>query len=96
MNKIKITNEKERIKIEFDFDNILVARGYFQDEECIEDIVDALDYEESADDDVACNPEEKAGKAEVETLAKTLKTFIEKSPRLFYDAYNKAIKEAEI
>jgi hypothetical protein len=45
MNKIKISNEQERIKIEFDFDNIQVAREYFQNEECIEDIVEALDYE---------------------------------------------------
>lgn len=46
MNKIKISNEQERIKVEFDFDNIQVAREYFQNEECIEDIVEALDYEE--------------------------------------------------
>jgi hypothetical protein len=46
MNKIKISNEQERIKIEFDFDNIQVAREYFQYEECIDDIVEALDYEE--------------------------------------------------
>jgi hypothetical protein len=46
MNKIKISNERERIKIEFDFDNIQVAREYFQNEDCIEDIVEALDYEE--------------------------------------------------
>ena len=45
MNKIKISNEQERIKVEFDFDNIQVAREYFQNEECIEDIVEALDYE---------------------------------------------------
>jgi hypothetical protein len=45
MNKIKISNEQERIKIEFDFDNIQVAREYFQNEECIEYIVEALDYE---------------------------------------------------
>lgn len=46
MNKIKISNEQERIKVEFDFDNIQVAREYFQNEECIEDIIEALDYEE--------------------------------------------------
>lgn len=46
MNKIKISNEQERIKVEFDFDNIQVAREFFQNEERIEDIIEALDYEE--------------------------------------------------
>ena len=46
MNKIKISNDQERIKVEFDFDNIQVAREFFQNEECIEDVIEALDYEE--------------------------------------------------
>ena len=87
MNKIKISNEQERIKVEFDFDNIQVAREYFQDEECIADIVDALDYEEAVD--------KKDDSKQVDELAEALKQIFEKSPRLFYDAYNKAIKEAE-
>jgi hypothetical protein len=86
MNKIKISNEQERIKIEFDFDNIQVAREYFQDEECIEDIVEALGYEHEADED-----EESK---QVDELAKVLKSVFEKSPRVAYDAYNKALKEA--
>jgi hypothetical protein len=87
MNKIKISNEQERIKIEFDFDNIQVAREYFQDEECIKDIADALDYENEIDED------EKS--KQVDELAETLKGFMENSPRLFNDALAKAITEAE-
>lgn len=87
MNKIKISNEQERIKVEFDFDNIQVAREYFQDEECINDIIDALDCE----DEVAEGEESK----QVNELADALKHIFEKNPRLLYDAYNKAVKEAE-
>ena len=87
MNKIKISNEQERIKIEFDFDNIQVAREYFKDEECIEDIVEALGYEQETDED------EKS--KQVDELAETLKGFMEYSPRLFNDALAKAITEAE-
>lgn len=87
MNKINISNEQERIKIEFDFDNIQFAREYFQDEECIKDIADALDYENEIDED------EKS--KQVDELAETLKGFMEKSPRLFNDALAKAITEAE-
>jgi hypothetical protein len=87
MNKIKISNEQERIKVEFDFDNIQVAREYFQDEECINDIIEVLDCE----DEVAEGEESK----QVNELADALKQIFEKSPRLLYDAYNKAIKEAE-
>jgi tRNA U34 5-methylaminomethyl-2-thiouridine-forming methyltransferase MnmC len=87
MNKIKISNEQERIKIEFDFDNIQVAREYFQDEECIKDIADALDYENEIDED------EKS--KQVNELAEILKGFMENSPRLFNDALAKAIKDNE-
>lgn len=87
MNKIKISNEQERIKIEFDFDNIQVAREYFQDEECIKDIADALDYENEVD--------EAEKSKQVDELAETLKGFMESSPRLFNDALAKAITEAE-
>lgn len=45
MNKIKIEVIGERIKVSFDFENIQVARQSFEDEDFIEDIVEALDYE---------------------------------------------------
>lgn len=50
MNKIKISNEKERIKIELDFENIEVAKEWFSNEECIDDVLDALDYDDSEDE----------------------------------------------
>lgn len=45
MNKIKIEVIGERVKVSFDFENIQVARQSFEDEDFIEDVVFALDYE---------------------------------------------------
>lgn len=45
MNKIKIEVIGERVKVSFDFENIQVAKQSFEDEDFIEDIVCALDYE---------------------------------------------------
>ena len=44
MNKIVISNEQERIKIEFDFEDIGSAREFFQSEEYITDIVEHLNF----------------------------------------------------
>jgi hypothetical protein len=45
MNKIKIEVIGERVKVSFDFENIQVARQSFEDEDFIEDVIGALDYE---------------------------------------------------
>lgn len=42
MNKIKISNEQERIFINFQFDNVEAARHFFQEEQCIEDLLNTL------------------------------------------------------
>lgn len=45
MNKIKIEIVGERVKVEFDFENIQVARQSFEDDDFIRDVIGALDYE---------------------------------------------------
>lgn len=77
MNKIKITNEQERIKVEFDFDNIEVAREYFNNEECIEDVVDILegyDDEDKLDDNdmLRASVQTQVSNTNSETLKKML------------------------
>lgn len=45
MNKIKIEIVGERVKVEFDFENIQVARQSFEDDDFIRDVIGVLDYE---------------------------------------------------
>lgn len=57
MNKIKISNEQEKIKVELDFESIEVAREWFSNQECINDVVEALNYEEEEEVQSKQDPE---------------------------------------
>lgn len=46
MNKIKIEIVGERVKVEFDFQSVEVAKQSLKDEEFINDVVDALARDE--------------------------------------------------
>lgn len=76
MNKIKIFNEQERVKIELDFENSEVARQYFTDEECINDIVGQLDYDKKEETRQEEDPAIKAVKDELRTLISKAPTSI--------------------
>lgn len=57
MNKIKISNEQERIKVELDFESIEVAREWFSNEDCINDVIGALNYGEEEETKSVSTPE---------------------------------------
>lgn len=57
MNKIKISNEQERIKVELDFESIEVAREWFSNEDCINDVIGALNYGEDEGTKSESDPE---------------------------------------
>ena len=57
MNKIKISNEQERIKVELDFESVEVAREWFSNEDCINDVIGALNYGENEETKSESDPE---------------------------------------
>lgn len=77
MNKVKILNEQERIKLEFDFENIEVAKEYFSNEDTINDVVDILaeydNKEELNDNDMLrASVQTQVSNTSSETLKKML------------------------
>lgn len=74
MNKIKIFNEQERVKIEFDFENVEVARQYFNDDEYIKVIAEALKDEDDNEG------EEEVTSPEIENIKNNLRKLMSTAP----------------
>ena len=68
MNKIKISNEQERIKVELDFESIEVAKEWFSNEDCINDVIGALNYGEDEETKSESYPETEEIKKELRKL----------------------------
>lgn len=94
--KCRLYNEGEKVFAEFEFDNGCVALDFFKDAENLNDIIEALNgYTEEENEAKSKKTKDEVEANEVEELAKIMKRIMETSPRVYYDAYNKAIKEAE-
>jgi hypothetical protein len=81
MNKIRVEVTGERVKVEFDFENIEVAKQSLKDEEFIDDVVGALarDEERHYDDNDMLRAEvtTQVGITSSKTLAKMLEVIQE-------------------
>jgi hypothetical protein len=94
--KCRLYNEGEKVFANFEFDNGCVALDFFKDAENLNGIIEALnEYTEEESEVKSKKTKDEVEANEVEKLAKIMQSIMETSPRVFYDAYNKAVKDAD-
>lgn len=94
--KCRLYDEGEKVFANFEFDNGCVALDFFKDAKNLNGIIEALnEYTEEEKEEKSKKTKDEVEENEVEEFAKIMKRIMETNPRVFYDAYNKAIKEAE-
>lgn len=89
MNKIEITTIDNKVKVLLDFECVEAAREFFSNEECIEDILEALPSNESKEEELNDND---MLRAEIATQVSYTRT---KTLKRIFDIIQEELKNRE-